>query len=117
MARTATAEDEMALSMIADRLTTEHAEIGKFRDGLDDAPAHAFEWGERALQAAVRMDVYGYLSKTIHKKGVRAAVELAGREAMQHVRFPERSTAPLGRLVHLTAGMIYAEFANDFKDL
>lgn len=98
-------------------------EINSFRAKLDENPLYAFEWADRAIDAAGAMDagkrLLLVLTSEKHKtdeEAVAVTMKLAAQEATRGARWPSRSTSPVSNVAKAAVTSAYAELVMDYED-
>jgi hypothetical protein len=93
-------------------------DLQKWAVSFAENPQYAFEWADRAIQAAARKDVALRLKSIIEAPehgGHEAALKYAVDQALRGARWPSHSTSGVSNLAKEAVTAAYADFAADFQ--
>lgn len=111
--RRMTDEEAEIASFLKTRLNAAEDTLCDFAAKVTDDAADAFEWGDRAIQAAARRRVLRVVIDTIQKHGLDEAKTRARKEAFSAARWPHRSTSPIANITLAECAVEWASVAHD----
>jgi len=90
--------EEYAVRWLTGQCEYATSEIQKFEKSFADCPYLAFEWAEKAIDAAAKLYVARLLIALIEREGLAPAVAKAYGEAMNGARWPLLATSEIANL-------------------
>lgn len=97
--------------------------IESFRAKLEQNPLYAFEWADRAIDAAAELEAGTRLMAVLDNDkhatdtdAVNVTIKMAREEAMRGARWPSRSTSPVSNAAKAALVSAYAGLVSDYDD-
>jgi hypothetical protein len=108
--------EKVQLELLASKLRTilgaANEDLDHFQEKFAENPLHAFEWGERAVEAAAIKDVNTRIINAITAEDSKATLksikEFVLERVLHKARFPKRSTSPMANLADQVEAQAWA---------